>query len=101
MQKLHGKVYTFIMCVYIFSCHRLPEGSEPQDPPPVMVIGNNNVFEVDSYCQASKVGDNNILEAKSKVPYLLFWTLKVCYLVLIIFTYKSNDDYTKQRFQLL
>ncbi|XP_050737965.1 dynactin subunit 6-like [Eriocheir sinensis] len=47
--------------------NRLPKGSEPQDPPPVMVIGNNNVFEVDSYCQASKVGDNNILEAKSHI----------------------------------
>ncbi|XP_063861558.1 dynactin subunit 6-like isoform X2 [Scylla paramamosain] len=49
--------------------NRLPEGSEPQDPPPVMVIGNNNVFEVDSYCQASKIGDNNILEAKSHIGW--------------------------------
>ena len=52
---------------FFFLFNRLPEGSEPQDPPPVMVIGNNNVFEVDSYCQASKIGDNNILEAKSKI----------------------------------
>ncbi|KAK4297966.1 hypothetical protein Pmani_022388 [Petrolisthes manimaculis] len=43
---------------------RLPEGTEVTDPPPVMVIGNNNVFEVDSYCEASKIGDNNVLEAK-------------------------------------
>merc|ERR1712198_619294 len=38
--------------------NRLPEGAEPGEEPQVMVIGNSNVFEVDSYCQASKVGDN-------------------------------------------
>ncbi|KAG0723285.1 Dynactin subunit 6 [Chionoecetes opilio] len=48
--------------------NRLPERVwRPQNPAPVMVIVNNNVFEVDSYCQASKVGDNNILEAKSHI----------------------------------
>lgn len=35
--------------------------------PTVMEIGNSNVFEVGSYCEAVKVGNNNILECKSKV----------------------------------
>ncbi|XP_064102389.1 dynactin subunit 6-like isoform X2 [Macrobrachium nipponense] len=47
--------------------NRLPPGKEPGETPQVMVIGNNNVFEVDSYCQASKIGDNNVLESKSHV----------------------------------
>lgn len=51
---------------YFLFSSRLPEGAEVTDPPPVMVIGNNNVFEVDSYCEASKIGDNNVLEAKCK-----------------------------------
>jgi len=34
---------------------------------PVMIVGNNNVFEVDSRCYALKVGDGNVLEAKSRV----------------------------------
>ena len=33
----------------------------------VMIIGNNNVFEVDSECRALKVGDNNVLESKCRV----------------------------------
>ena len=33
----------------------------------VMIIGNNNVFEVGSTSQSLKIGDNNILEAKSFV----------------------------------
>lgn len=32
-----------------------------------MVIGDQNVFEVDSQCEAPKVGDNNTLECKSYV----------------------------------
>jgi len=31
----------------------------------VMIIGNNNVFEVACDCQSLKIGDNNILEAKA------------------------------------
>ena len=45
---------------------RWPEGMEPGDEQQVMIIGNHNVFEVDSTCYATKVGDNNVLEAKSK-----------------------------------
>ena len=33
----------------------------------VMIIGNNNVFEVGSVSQSLKIGDSNILEAKSYV----------------------------------
>jgi dynactin-6 len=29
-----------------------------------MIIGANNVFEVDCYSEALKIGDNNVLEAK-------------------------------------
>ncbi|KDR17944.1 dynactin subunit 6 [Zootermopsis nevadensis] len=34
---------------------------------PVMIIGANNVFEIDCYSEALKIGDNNVLEAKSFV----------------------------------
>ncbi|EDO37040.1 predicted protein [Nematostella vectensis] len=43
---------------------------ENEEVPPeriVMHIGCNNVFEVGSLCEAVKIGDNNILEAKSRV----------------------------------
>ena len=33
----------------------------------VMIIGNNNVFEVGSVSESLKIGDSNILEAKSYV----------------------------------
>lgn len=32
-----------------------------------LIIGDHNVFEVDSYCEAYRIGDNNILECKSSV----------------------------------
>lgn len=32
-----------------------------------MIIGNYNVFEIGSNCQALAIGNNNVLEAKSKV----------------------------------
>ena len=31
-----------------------------------MVIGNNNVFEVDCRVESKKIGDNNIVESKGK-----------------------------------
>jgi len=34
---------------------------------PVMIIGNNNVFEVGSVSHSLKIGDSNIIEAKSYV----------------------------------
>lgn len=36
---------------------------------PVLIIGSNNVFEVDCHSEARKIGDNNILEAKSFVSH--------------------------------
>lgn len=35
--------------------------------PEPMIIGDQNVFEVDSQCESPKVGNNNILECKSFV----------------------------------
>lgn len=35
--------------------------------PDPMIIGDHNVFEVDAYCEATKVGNNNILESKCKL----------------------------------
>jgi dynactin-6 len=44
--------------------------SDPGNPDagtvPVMIIGNNNVFEVDCTSLALKIGDNNVLESKVK-----------------------------------
>merc|ERR1711893_215140 len=46
--------------------NRLPKSGEKGSPnQTVMIIGNNNVFEVASYSEALKIGDNNILEAKA------------------------------------
>ena len=44
--------------------NRNPEGAETT---PVMIIGNNNVFEVDCSSNALKIGDHNVLESKSFV----------------------------------
>lgn len=35
--------------------------------PEPMVIGDHNVFEVDSHCEAPRVGNHNVLESKSRV----------------------------------
>ncbi|XP_012274180.1 dynactin subunit 6 [Orussus abietinus] len=43
-----------------------PEASQSSTVP-VLIIGNYNVFESDSTCEAYKVGDNNILETKAHV----------------------------------
>ena len=49
---------------FIFHSFRI---SSDQNATPVQIIGNYNVFEVDSTCEASKVGDNNILESKGRI----------------------------------
>lgn len=41
----------------------LPPGADPSSSP-VMEIGSNNVFEVDSVFESPKMGDQNILEVK-------------------------------------
>ena len=32
-----------------------------------MIIGNNNVFEVDCVVESRRIGDNNIVESKARV----------------------------------
>ena len=44
-----------------------PDEDVQPDEKITMKIGSHNVFEVGSQCEALNVGDNNILEAKSKV----------------------------------
>merc|ERR1712189_126825 len=44
-----------------------PQSAGPSATCSVMIIGSNNVFEVDSFTEAINIGDNNILEAKSHV----------------------------------
>ncbi|XP_011310244.1 dynactin subunit 6 isoform X2 [Fopius arisanus] len=43
--------------------NRVPPGGNP-DTVRVQTIGNFNVFETDSTCEAERVGDNNVLETK-------------------------------------
>lgn len=43
---------------------RLPFNQQDGDNTPVLIIGANNVFEVDCTVEACKIGDNNIFESK-------------------------------------
>ena len=36
-------------------------------PGKIMVIGNHNVFEIGSQCRSTSIGNNNVIESKSKV----------------------------------
>jgi len=47
--------------------NRRPAGEAVPTSAPVMIIGANNVFEVDCCSEAQKIGDNNVLEVKSYV----------------------------------
>ncbi|KAL5020369.1 hypothetical protein ScPMuIL_003261 [Solemya velum] len=47
--------------------NRYPEGTENTGSQAVMIIGNNNVFEVGAHIEALKIGDNNVVEAKAEV----------------------------------
>ncbi|CAE1166291.1 DCTN6 [Acanthosepion pharaonis] len=47
--------------------NRFPEGSPTDNQIPVMIIGNNNVFEVGSYVESLKIGDFNVVEVKASV----------------------------------
>jgi hypothetical protein len=47
----------------IIICRGTPGEANPASTP-VMIIGANNVFEVDCCSEALKIGDNNVLEAK-------------------------------------
>lgn len=46
--------------------NRVTPGSDESEIK-TQVIGNYNVFEIDSTCEALKVGDNNILETKGQI----------------------------------
>nr|CAG4645930.1 EOG090X0I48 [Lynceus sp. MCZ IZ 141354] len=41
--------------------------TEAKDVTPVMIIGNNNVFEVDCEVRCVKIGDHNVIESKAFV----------------------------------
>ncbi|XP_076244419.1 dynactin subunit 6 [Calliopsis andreniformis] len=47
--------------------NRLPPDAPESTTIPVQIVGSYNVFETDCVCEASKVGDNNILESKAFV----------------------------------
>ncbi|XP_060534281.1 dynactin subunit 6 [Cylas formicarius] len=44
--------------------HRLPFDHQTSENTPVLIIGSNNVFEVDCTVEASKIGSNNVFETK-------------------------------------
>nr|CAG4652306.1 EOG090X0I48 [Triops cancriformis] len=48
-------------------CTIINQNTDNATNTPVMIIGNNNVFEVDSYVESLKVGDSNVVESKAKV----------------------------------
>lgn len=50
-----------VQLISITLIHFSGDGSENAT---VMIIGNNNVFEVDCVVKAAKIGDNNIVESK-------------------------------------
>ncbi|XP_052778394.1 dynactin subunit 6-like [Mya arenaria] len=47
--------------------NKAPATASPGSPQAVMIIGNNNVFEVGSYIEATKIGDHNVIEARATV----------------------------------
>jgi len=51
----------------IVNCFEASSESVQNRNQTVMIIGNNNVFEVASYSEALHIGDNNILEAKARL----------------------------------
>lgn len=46
-----------------FNC-RLPFDQQNKENTPVLIIGSQNVFEVDCTVEAPKIGNNNVFEAK-------------------------------------
>lgn len=47
--------------------NKASESVSPSGTQAVMIIGNNNVFEVGSYIEAVRIGDHNVVEAKASV----------------------------------
>ncbi|KAL8558283.1 Dynactin subunit 6 [Nucella lapillus] len=56
-----------IMEELVHITNRFPEGEEERRNSQVMIIGNNNVFEVGAQIDAVKVGDHNVIESKAYV----------------------------------
>lgn len=52
--------YNNSLCFWL----RLPFNQQDGDNTPVLIIGANNVFEVDCTVEACKIGDNNVFESK-------------------------------------
>lgn len=49
----------------------MPPGASESTTFPVQIIGSYNVFETDCTCEAFKIGDNNILESKGTIMYMI------------------------------
>lgn len=43
---------------------RVPFDRADSENTPILIIGNNNVFEVDCTVEACRIGDNNVFESK-------------------------------------
>lgn len=43
---------------------RLPFDQQDKENTPVLIIGSNNVFEVDCTVEAQRIGNDNVFEAK-------------------------------------
>ena len=50
--------------LFYFSCR---SAEENQTTSQILLIGNNNVFEVDCKVESRTIGDNNIVESKGKL----------------------------------
>ena len=60
--------YTFYFFVnFIIETSLFCRKTPGDDSPRTLVIGHNNVFEVDCLVEAEAVGDHNVFEAKSRV----------------------------------
>lgn len=63
--------------------NRLPDNSSNSETIHTQTIGNFNVFETDSLCEAVRVGDNNVLETKGII------TIKIKTVVALIIELKN------------
>jgi hypothetical protein len=64
IERLKSYIIDGICVTDLFVTYRGPPGDATPTSTPVMIIGANNVFEVDCCSEALKIGDNNVLEAK-------------------------------------
>jgi hypothetical protein len=64
IERLKSYIVDGVCVTNLFVTYRGPPGDATTTSTPVMIIGANNVFEVDCSSEALKIGDNNVLEAK-------------------------------------